>query len=224
MITMKKKQSESLREVIYNKIKDDIITGVLPQGWLITESNVAEQLKASTTPTREALFQLHQAGLVRHIPHKGYLVNTITLNDLQDMMSFRLIIERAIAEIVIDVITDDQIEFLEKFRDVQTHSGSIDQVKEMLQANKDFHLYLAKLTGNKHLIKAQGQILDETARYQFMDYVKGEGLTDWPADHGQILDALKARDRAKLFDAVETGLARTRNRLLSSKNAFPNVY
>jgi len=221
---MEKRQSASLREEIYSKIKDNIITGTLPQGFLITEGKIADDMNASTTPVREALFQLHQTGLVTHIPHKGYLVNSVTVNDLQDMMDFRLIIERAIAEIVIHTITDEQIEFLEKYRNVHNNSDDTNQIKESLQLNKDFHMYLASLTRNKHLKKAQGQILDETARYQFMDYLRGEGLADWPTDHGQILDALKSRDHEKLITAVENGLAKTRNRLLLSSRTFQTTY
>ena len=37
---MKNNQSESLREEIYHRIKDDIITGVLPQGTLLTEGRI----------------------------------------------------------------------------------------------------------------------------------------------------------------------------------------
>ncbi len=221
---MKNKQSESLREEIYHRIKDDIITGVLPQGTLLTEGRIAKDLGASTTPVREALFQLHQAGLVRHIPQKGYLINSITVNDLQDMMDFRLIIERAIAEIVITLITDEQIDHLESFRYVQIDTSNRDLIKETLQLNKDFHMFLASISRNRHLIEAQNQILDETARYQFMDYIRGEGLTDWPVDHGHIIDALRSRDKAKLVEAIETGLARTRNRLLLSSHIYQNDY
>jgi len=221
---MEKKQPESLREEIYHKIKDDIITSVLPQGTLLTEGRIAKEMGASTTPVREALFQLHQAGLVNHIPQKGYLVNSITVNDLQDMMDYRLIIERAIAEIVVNFITDEQIEYLERFRNVQIDTSDINLIKETLQLNKDFHMFLASISRNRNLIEAQNQILDETARFQFMDYLRGAGLTDWPVDHGHILDALKSRDKEKLLDAIETGLARTRNRLLLSSHIYQNNY
>jgi DNA-binding GntR family transcriptional regulator len=221
---MEKKQPESLREEIYHKIKDGIITGTFPQGTLLTEGSLAKEMGASTTPVREALFQLHQAGLVTHIPQKGYLIKPVTVNDLQDMMDFRLIIERAIGEIVIEVITDEQIEYLEKFRYVQIDTSQINLIKETLDVNNDFHMFLASISRNQHLMEAQKQILDETARFQFMDYVRGEGLTDWPVDHGHIIDALKSRDKERLVEAIESGLVKTRNRLLLSSHIYQNSF
>jgi DNA-binding GntR family transcriptional regulator len=68
--------------------------------------------------------------------------------------------------------------------------------------NIEFHLTIARAVRNTYLLRAIQQILDESARLQYMDYSSRGGLVAWPINHGQIIDALKARDKVKVATAV----------------------
>ena len=66
--------SKSLREKIYEKIRDDITYGKYVPGERIVEDRLVEVLKASRSPIREALRQLQSEGLVTFERNRGILV------------------------------------------------------------------------------------------------------------------------------------------------------
>ena len=60
-----------LRDVVFNTLRDAILTGKLLPGERLMENHLAEQLGVSRTPIREALRMLEQEKLVELIPRKG---------------------------------------------------------------------------------------------------------------------------------------------------------
>ena len=82
----------SLADQVFEKLEDDIITGVYPRGEILTELKLVEQLGVSRTPIREALRRLEQERLIRDCS-KGSLVLGITAEDLEDIMNIRQRIE-----------------------------------------------------------------------------------------------------------------------------------
>ena len=53
-------KSVSLADQVFEKLENDIITGVYPRGEILTELKLVEQLGVSRTPIREALRRLEQ--------------------------------------------------------------------------------------------------------------------------------------------------------------------
>ena len=200
---IKKEQNVTTREQIHESIKNGVITGVLKQGTLLSDSTLAEQMGVSITPVREALMQLHQAGLIDRIPRKGYLITVITVQMIHEIMEFRLVLERSPALLAVDRITNEPLESLEKYRKIEILENDAISIEKGILANIEFHLEIARAVRNAPLLRAIQQILDESARLQYLDYSSRDGIVAWPVDHGQIIDALKARDRVKVAAAVE---------------------
>jgi DNA-binding GntR family transcriptional regulator len=55
---------ESLTQLVYQALRDAIISKRLPPGERVSEASLARQLRVSKTPVREALLRLHAIGLV----------------------------------------------------------------------------------------------------------------------------------------------------------------
>ena len=60
-------ESRPIREIAYEVLKHAIITGEIPAGERIVETDYAERLHISRTPLREALRKLERDGLVEDI-------------------------------------------------------------------------------------------------------------------------------------------------------------
>ena len=56
--------SPNLREVVYEKIKEAIVSGLIPAGSKLSETELSKQFDVSRTPVREAIRQLAETGLV----------------------------------------------------------------------------------------------------------------------------------------------------------------
>ena len=57
-------ESKPIREIAYETLKHAIITGEIPAGSRIVETDYAERMHISRTPLREALRKLEQDGLL----------------------------------------------------------------------------------------------------------------------------------------------------------------
>ena len=87
------KRNETLREQLVGTLRHAIVSGQIPPGGKLVEAQLAEGLGVSRGPVREAIRQLVEEGLVEHIPYKGTLVKTLMLEDIQEIYSFRTLLE-----------------------------------------------------------------------------------------------------------------------------------
>ena len=89
MSMMKDEEYLPLRDVVFNTLRQEILTGKLKPGERLMEIHLANKLGVSRTPIREAIRKLELEGLVIMIPRRGAEVAQITLKSLQDVMEVR---------------------------------------------------------------------------------------------------------------------------------------
>lgn len=66
-------ESRPIREIAYEVLKHAIITGEIPAGERIVETEYADRLHISRTPLREALRKLERDGLVEYVQRRGVI-------------------------------------------------------------------------------------------------------------------------------------------------------
>ena len=72
----------SMRSRVFNRLREDILTGKYKKNDELREAAIGEELGVSRTPVREALHQLELEGLVEIIPNRGAYVLGTELNSL----------------------------------------------------------------------------------------------------------------------------------------------
>jgi DNA-binding GntR family transcriptional regulator len=73
----------------YEALKKRIIEVDLQPGERLVERDLADELKVSRIPLREALRLLAAEGLVVLVPHRGALVSPFTPADVRDLFDVR---------------------------------------------------------------------------------------------------------------------------------------
>ena len=81
---------QSLVQQIYTILMELIVSIRLKPGRVMSEKEIADSLKASKTPVREALIKLEDAGLVRIVPKSGTYVSQISLESYIEACFARL--------------------------------------------------------------------------------------------------------------------------------------
>ena len=140
---------DSTVDDVARRIRGAIMTGELPVGTWLRQQALAEKLGVSRQPVREALRQIHAAGLVEIYPNRGALVRGPSPGDIRDAYRVRAELEGLAAEIATTKITEEQLETLRQaeaeFRDTIREAFELtigDQVHENLgwgHANTRFH-------------------------------------------------------------------------------------
>ena len=71
-----------LREIVYEELKMQVLTGQIEPGSRMMEVELAESLGVSRTPIREAIRQLEKEGLVTIEPRRGAYASQVSVSDM----------------------------------------------------------------------------------------------------------------------------------------------
>jgi DNA-binding GntR family transcriptional regulator len=206
--------SVNLRLKVYEAIKRQIITGQLAPGQPVSEAQFAEQFKVSKTPIREALTSLQQDHLVEYIPNRGFMVASISYQDVQEIFEARLFYEVALFKLALRHITREEIELLESYSKVVYELDDPAAVEGYQQANLDFHLSIARLARNNRLYWHYTDLLNEAQRLIYVDFKRSNVLPAWQHSHEDILAALRDGDEIAGAQAIEQTLEKAKKRIL----------
>lgn len=78
-----------LRSRIADLLREAILRGDLRPGQALTEVSLAQQLRVSRAPVREAFRSLSEEGLLETVPYKGTRVRPLTHLDIEETYSLR---------------------------------------------------------------------------------------------------------------------------------------
>lgn len=141
----------SLRGRVFNKIREDILSGLYSYGEELKEGAIGTELGVSRTPVREALRQLELEGLVSIVPNKGAYVNGITVKDIQDIYEIRSYLEGLCARWACDYITKEQIDELEEIIYLAEFHAKKDHHEQILELDNKFHELIYQASHSKML-------------------------------------------------------------------------
>lgn len=210
---------QSLAQKAYQEIKEQILTCQLRPGRMLLANQLAESLRMSRTPVHEALKMLVSEGLLQVIPRVGYVISPVTVNDVQEIFQLRLTLESLAAELAARNATDDDFKAFRKMEErARNAPASISNedpksLRESLKENREFHLMVAGLSGNRRLVQIIDGMLDESQRLLTFDrraHLRMGGA------HQKVLEALRNRDPEAARAAMRQHILATQKRIVDS--------
>ena len=96
---------QSVEEVVTNALREAILSGELRPGDRLLQEQLAEQLRVSRIPLRDALRRLEAEGLVRIGPRRGAEVTSLTPSDVKEIYDLRIKLETELLEAAIAALT-----------------------------------------------------------------------------------------------------------------------
>jgi len=187
-------ENRTLRELVYDTLREDILSGRLRPGAELSEVALSERLGVSRAPIREALSRLRAAGLVTLRPRRGAHVSVLTRQEFLDAYQVRQALESLAARLAAEHLEDgdlDELEALHREMRVAVEEVAVDRFFEL---NRRFHTALVALSDNGRLIAVHGQVLEQMGRYTAPSLSLRGNLDRSLVEHEQILDALRRSD------------------------------
>ena len=206
----------SLAQKAYELIKNDIIACVLEPGQQIVQSKLAEEYQIGTTPIRDALQRLVQEGLVESMPRFGYIVNQITLSDLNDMYELRSILESAAARLAAVRASEEQLDRIAKLAKVTYVYRDRNKTSEFLATNAEFHGSIAVATGNQRLVSLLSKLFDEMTRLFQLGLDVRDDAEEMREEHVTLAQALCDRDPDRAEQVARELVTRSHERALEA--------
>lgn len=187
----------SLRGRVFNRIREDILSGKYKQNEELRETAIAGELGVSRTPVREALRQLELEGLVSIIPNKGAYVTGITVKDIKDIYSIRSLLEGLCARWAADNITAEQLDELEEITYLTEFHAKKKHYDQVLELDNKFHEVLYSASDSKllnHMLSDFHHYIQSVRKITIASDTRSLETNE---EHKKILEALKSKDRDK---------------------------
>lgn len=190
-----------------------IFNGRLKQGERINETELASKLGISRNPIREALRVLSQQGVIVTIPRRGTFVRELSRSYIDELFSFRRVVEGFAIQLAVKTVTDEGIRQLEDI--VRAMEAAADRGDEAALVENDFrfHVAICELSGNGHAKRAVLQIRAEVEMAISMAKQRFETLHDAALDHWPIVEAMRSKDEQNAIKAVKYHIDDAWNRL-----------
>jgi DNA-binding GntR family transcriptional regulator len=207
-------KARSATDNAYEHVKHLILTGRLAPGAELHEAALTESTGFGRSPVREALRRLVQQGFVEVLPRQGYRVTVVTLASVQDLFEMRLLLEPAAVELAAMRAPQAELEALHELaHETYTHDDTR-SYQQFLQDNREFHVRIARASGNERLANTLQVLLEEMQRLFFISLGDRDHASEMMHEHHDLHDALLARDAARARQIVVDQIEASRKRVL----------
>jgi len=182
-------KTRSIKDRVYNDLKQEIITLRLAPGHPLKEQDLAARFKVSRTPVREALKTLSHEGLVEIIPQKGAFVAQLDFIVIREIYQLREALEGLAARLAaprIDMQELDRIEALLK------SSKDVDEVEK---AGRELHELIIQTAGNKRLSEMVKILRSQMIRIHYFTMRIPRRTQKSLQEHKEIISALRKKEK-----------------------------
>ena len=202
-----------LRDVVFQTLRGAILRGELKPGERLMEIQLANKLKVSRTPIREAIRKLELEGLVLMIPRKGAEVAEITEKSLRDVLEVRSSLEELAVDLACDRISAEQLEELKKAAEAFEEALQTEELTAYAEEDVKFHDIIYLATDNQRLVQLLYNLREQMYRYR-VEYLKRKEVHEnLLREHQYIISCLERRDKESAKEAIRMHIENQANKV-----------
>lgn len=183
-------------ELVYNELKELIITNKLKQGTHLSERNLSEVLGASRTPIRDALKKLSAEQFVDSTPVYGNIVSKVTYELVMHTYEIREMLEALAVRSFTISATETELETITGiFNQLQNHTKS-NNFSESLKVDMEFHQYIYTRSRNSQLERILNSIFEHTRRIIILTNYSDSWAHESLDQHHELINSIISKDAA----------------------------
>jgi DNA-binding GntR family transcriptional regulator len=194
-LIVEEKKIVSVRDFVYQTLRNNIMCLNLQPGENITKNDLAEKLNVSRTPVGEALIQLSKEELVEIYPQKGTIVSLINLAHVDEGKFIRQSLEEAVIRIACRSFPENMLFELQSNLKAMEFMIAQNQINILVLFNIDhtFHQIIFKGCQKE---KAWSVICQTSTHLNRVRYLKMQSSANaWESvlkEHNEIIAAIKS--------------------------------
>jgi DNA-binding GntR family transcriptional regulator len=180
---------ESLGAFAYRALRDAIRAGQIPPGPHIRELEVAQWLKISRTPVREAFHRIISEGLLSIGPWNGVMVAELEPKQLVDLYAVRETLEGTAASLAAQNATAAEVRALFGF--ATTEAKEKDDPSKLVVINAKLHQVIYRAAHNQYLLQSLTTIVDTLGLLRHSTFVLPGSIELARREHLQLIRAIR---------------------------------
>jgi DNA-binding GntR family transcriptional regulator len=217
---LEKSENSAAWVKVYEYLKGAIIKGTYGPGEKLNEQEIAERMKVSRTPTREALRILEYEGFVTNVARRGVAVKKYSPEELDTLHKMLIRLEGLAVQMAVPKLTEEDISHLDKMTHRLKSLVAKKNYSEYLTLNFEFHLFFARKTESRELLDTITQLRTRIFRFYYAQITLRQDTDQWVRDHQDVVDALAGRIEAKPHKIMEKHIDHARQYFLSYYRRF----
>jgi DNA-binding GntR family transcriptional regulator len=184
----------NLRDQVLAVIRQQLVSGEIRPGNIYSASGMATRLGTSNAPVREAMLTLVNQGVMEVVPNRGFRVTPVTDKDLDEVYELRVMLEVPAVEELARRPNTAELEGIREHARTCTQAARDGDMTVFLEADRDFHLTMLALLGNRRLVQLVEVLRDQTRLYGLHKLAAEGRLVSTSQEHFDLLDAVLAGD------------------------------
>ncbi|MBM7564030.1 GntR family transcriptional regulator [Paenibacillus sacheonensis] len=213
----KEQANTSLREKVTNDLREAILNGDLAPGARIKEMDIAEQMKVSRGPIREAIRQLEREGLLVSYPYKETVVADLGASEVQHILNpIRFHIEWYVVRTYLNLMDDDFFAKLQAIVDDMHASVAGGEKNRLVDLDLLFHHSILELATERTVMLTWQSIVNQI-RLHFAKNLPFFDHDHMASDHQALLDAFRSKELERIQAAIVAHLGSDENLLCFSR-------
>jgi len=206
-------------EMVYEQLKENIVSGILEQGQKIVVTELAKQFGVSGIPLREALKKLESEGLVENIPHVGARVSQFNLRKAAEIFATRLELEGFATRLAAQNANKDAVEELQQYVDAINQAVQNGDLKSVGRLNTAFHQKIYWLSGNEILYDMIVSLMERSEISRSVFVLLPDRKEKSNLEHQMIVDAIREGNAEKAEQVLRAQKANAFAALLNKLEA-----
>jgi DNA-binding GntR family transcriptional regulator len=203
----RKLDNRTLSEQVRARLREDILSGELAAGSVLSETALASSFGVSRGPIREALGRLASDGLVAITPRRGAIVSELSPDEFIGAYQVREALETLAIRLAVPRLSEPDLDRLRELHREMVEHAKRREVDAFFAANARFHELFATASGNQKLEEMYRVLMGQMARYLARSLALRGSLEKSVAEHWAILEAVEAGDAERaarlLADHIE---------------------
>lgn len=222
-VTVPRPDAETtLVEKAYAVLRQAILRGEALPGEKLKIDVLQKEHAISSSPLREALNRLTAEGLVTAEGNRGFRVAPISLEDLQDIVAMRVMLEREAIEASIAQGNDEwEARIVAAFYRLEREEKRITGdgaplSEEWSERHRDFHMALLSGTTSRRLINLCASLFDQAERYRRLSAIYRKRPRNKTTEHRRLMEAALARDAALATELLREHVEKTAQNVMTA--------
>ncbi|AHG92385.1 GntR domain protein (plasmid) [Gemmatirosa kalamazoonensis] len=185
---------QTLTGMTLDAIRERILSGAYPEGEPLRQDAIAAELGVSRVPIREALRQLEAEGLAVFSPHRGAVVSSLSLDEIDEVFALRADIEPVLLRRAVPRLDAAALDRAAEVLDRYEYALRVHDVLAYGELNWQFHSTLYDAADRPVTLGVVQRLHQQCDRYLRMQLALTHGEHRASGEHRAILDAARRRD------------------------------
>lgn len=194
-------------------VRELVVSGSVKPGDFLRLEPIAEALGSSITPVREGLRMLQNEGFVRLVPRRGFVVESISRQDIRDLFWSQAKLAGELAARAAAKVTQEQVAELRSTTAQYDEALAAHESDLMGQIGNYFHTIINRAADSKRLSLLLAGVTNQLP-LRFYAEIEGSGVST-RLQHPRIIECLVQGDGEGARAVMEEHLLDNADRLIA---------